>query len=301
MRSESLVVYTTWYPGIEPYLDAWGRSVRAQTDPSFRLVVGVDRIAPDRWVSRLGLDVRTQWVMARAGASPARVRQTALESVVEDADAVVFVDSDDLLEPSRVAAARAGLATSDVIACALRLADATGEDLGETFGPPAGSDAAADLPRYNVFGLSNSAYRMTTLRACLPIPDTCVLIDWLLATRAWAFGARLAFDATPRMIYRQGAASATRVSPPFGARQVLESTDLVLGHYRTTLGSSPALPAAPAAALSAACDRAERFRRSVSDSPGILSRYVDALNALPPRRVWWWTVANSELEYLWMN
>lgn len=301
MGAERLVVYTTWYPGVEPYLDAWGRSLRAQTDPFFRLVVGVDGISPGEWVSRLGLDGRARWVIAPSGASPARVRQTALERVIEDADEVVFVDSDDILEPSRVAAAREGLAAFDVVGCALKLADETGADLGETFGPAAGNDVAADLPHYNVFGFSNSAYRTGTLRACLPIPDGCVLIDWLLATRAWAFGARLAFDATPRMIYRQGASSATRVSPPFSPRRVLEATDLVLGHYRIALENPPALPTAAAASLSAARDRAERFRGAVLDSPETLARYVDALNDLPPRLVWWWPVANPELEHLWMN
>ena len=38
VSGDRLVVYTTWYPGVEPYLDAWGRSLRAQTDPAFRLV-----------------------------------------------------------------------------------------------------------------------------------------------------------------------------------------------------------------------------------------------------------------------
>ncbi|HEX7579047.1 MAG TPA: hypothetical protein VF580_03540 [Thermoanaerobaculia bacterium] len=301
MPVDRLVVYTTWYPGVEPYLDAWGSSVREQTDLSFRLVVGVDGITPGEWVSRLGLDSRTRWVMAPAGASPARVRQTALESVVEDADEVVLVDSDDILEPSRVAAAREGLAKSDVVGCALKLADETGAELGGTFGPAAESDAAADLPHHNVFGLSNSAYRVATLRSCLPIPDGCALVDWLLATRAWAFGARLAFDSTPRMVYRQGVSSATRVSPPFSGRHVLAATDLVLGHYHVALENPPALPAAPTAALVAARDRAERFRQVISDSPETLGRYVAALNELPPRLVWWWAVANPELEHLWMN
>lgn len=301
MRGDRLVVYTTWYPGIEPYLGEWGRSVRAQTDQSFLLVVGLDRIEPGRWASRLGLDAGTRWVTAPAGASPARVRQTALETVVGDADSIVFVDSDDILEPGRVAAARVGLVASDVVACALRLADETGTEVGETFGPAADTDAAADLPRYNVFGLSNSAYRAEALRACLPIPDTCVLIDWLLATRAWAFGARMAFDATPHMVYRQGAARATRVTPPFEGAQVLEATKLVLGHYRIVLGHPPTLPVVQFDSLVSARDRAERFHKAVSDSPRTLSRYVDALNALPPRRIWWWAVANPQLEHLWMN
>ena len=177
-----------------------------------------------------------------------------------DADAVVFVDSDDILDPSRVAAAREALATADVVGCALRLADETGAELGAIFGPAGGALVAADLPRTNVFGLSNSAYRVATLRSCLPIPDACALVDWLLATRAWAFGARLAFDSTPRMVYRQGAASATRVSPPFDARHVLAATDLVLGHYRVALESS----AGPAGGPGGRSRRRPRSRGTVS-------------------------------------
>lgn len=299
MGVERLAVYTTWYPGVEVHLDAWARSLRGQTDPVFRLVVGVDRIEPGPWVSRLGLGPETRCVMAESGASPARVRQTGLERALEDADAIVLVDSDDILEPSRVAAARDRLESSDVVACALRLADASGTELGETFGTEAARDADHGLPQYNVFGLSNSAYRAATLRACLPIPDACQLIDWLLATRAWARGARMSFDVTPRMIYRQGSASATRVSPPFSPDQVLRATELVLGHYVMLLEGPHALPTGPTRAIVAARDRAERFRRAVSGSPEALSRYVDALNRLPPRYVWWWTVANPELEAIW--
>ena len=215
---------------------------------------------------------------APTGASPAHVRQTALEAVVEESDAVVFVDSDDILDPSRVAAARDALATSDVVACALRLADATGVELGETFGPLAETDPAAELPTYNVFGLSNSAYRTDV--ACLPAHPGRVR-PHRLASRdtGLGFGARMVFDDTPRMVYRQGASRATRVSPPFDAEQVLDATSLVLGHYRLVLDNPPALPAAVAASLAAARDRAERFRRAISASPRILSRYIDALNA----------------------
>ena len=301
MSSEELVVYTTWHPGLEAYLSDWGRSVRAQTDSAFRLVVGVDGIEAEPWIARLNLQQKVQWIAVPTGASPAQVRQAALQAIVDDASAVAFVDSDDILEPSRIAGARNALVGADVTACALRLADASGKDFGEVFGPPEGLDPVADLPYHNVFGLSNTAYRSVTLRACLPIPDECVLIDWLLATRAWALGARMAFDATPRMIYRQHSASATRVSPPFTADQILKATNLVLGHYRLVLDSRPALPSVPASVLRSAFTRVERFHDAVSTSPEMLARYVDALNHLAPCYVWWWTVANSELEHLWMN
>jgi glycosyltransferase involved in cell wall biosynthesis len=299
LRSEELVVYTTWYSGLDAVIEEWGRSVKAQTDTNFELVVGVDGVSPEPWVARMDLHQRVRWFSAPGGASPARVRQVALQRIVEQASAVVFVDSDDILDESRVAAAREGLAGAEVVACGVRLADATGRILGGVLGPSDGPDPVTDLPYHNVFGLSNTAYRSATLRACLPIPDDCVLIDWLLATRAWGHRATMMFDTTPRMTYRQGAESPTRVSPPYTEDQVLKATDLVLGHYALVLRGARALPAATAAALESAHRRAVRFRNIVSGSREMLSRYVEALNRLAPRYVWWWAVANPELENLW--
>ena len=59
------------------------------------------------------------------------------------------------------------------------------------------------LVRNNVMGLSNTAYRSDLLRRCLPIPTEAELMDWLLAVRSLALGARLQFDPEPRMWYRQ--------------------------------------------------------------------------------------------------
>ena len=37
-------VYTTVYPGVEPYLLDWYRSLRQQTDQEFQLWIGLDMI-----------------------------------------------------------------------------------------------------------------------------------------------------------------------------------------------------------------------------------------------------------------
>ena len=72
--------------------------------------------------------------IARPGDTPARLRQRALAEMVTSYDRIVFVDADDLLQHSRVAAAREALATCDVVGCALRLIDERGVDMGVTFG-----------------------------------------------------------------------------------------------------------------------------------------------------------------------
>jgi len=301
MEPERLALYTTVYPGVERYLPDWYRSVQAQTDKNFDLWIGVDSLTEDQVIEAIGQDPRARWFKAHDDVTPAAIRQGAIEEIIQSYPAVVFVDSDDLLEPSRVEAARNDLRTWDVSACALHIIDESGRKLGATFGLLEVDDLRALLPRYNVFGLSNTAYRSDMLRGCLPLPDGCDLIDWQLATRAWLLGAKLHFDSIPRMSYRQYSANIARVIPPYTPEYVLLATRRVLGHYRDLLEGGSLFPDRSNGMLDAARSRAEEFERSIAHSPRILGSYVDALNRLRPRYVWWWCVAHPDLENLWKN
>jgi hypothetical protein len=241
------------------------------------------------------------WVEAVEGDTPATLRQRAFAALVSRYDSIVFVDADDVLLPERVESARQMLATFDVTGCALRLIDEHDADLDMTFGPADDDDLPSMLIRWNVFGLSNSAYRASALARCLPVPAECVLIDWLLATRALISGATFGFDREPRMLYRQYARNTARVRPPFTTETVLTATALVEGHYRA-LFESPWTwdwPLEARGPFEAARTRVAAFAEAMRSSPAILDRYVTALNQLPPRGVWWWAVANPELEHLW--
>ena len=302
MTMSRLAVYTTWYPGVERFLPEWSRSLRDQTDRNFDLWVGVDGLDFRKAAEPLGTPSGTRWVVAEPGATPARVRERALSRIVQEYPAVVFVDSDDLLMPSRVAAARAALEKHDVVGCALKIVDEEGKDLGARFGPPAGAEWAELLPRHNVFGLSNSAYRSDVLRQLLPLPEDCILIDWLFATRAWAQGHNLFFDEVPGMSYRQYGTNVAKVLPPFFEEGVVRATECVAGHYRLVLDNPlRRLGPVPRARLEAAHARFTIFEKFLAASPDGRRQYLEALNGLTPRYVWWWAVANSELEHLWMN
>jgi hypothetical protein len=298
--TSTLALYTTIYPGAERFLSEWYRSVQAQTDQGFSLWVGLDTLEVDAVRESIGADPDAMWVRSAAGATPAEVRQRALDRAVAECDGIVFVDCDDVLYPSRVASARAALQTAHLVGCSLRVVDEQRRPLGMTFGLPRNAEPYAVFPRNNIFGLSNSAIRSDLLRQCLPLPASCVLVDWFLSTRAWLLGARLAFSPQVEMDYRQHGANLARVAPPFDESQVLRDTERVSEHFRM-LRAAPLPGASPnrlAQVIRVATD-IEAFYGCVALRPPELEKYVRALNAMTAVPVWWWCVANPALRHMW--
>jgi hypothetical protein len=294
-------LYTTFYPAAWKYFAAWYDSVCSQTDREFDIWIGLDAISRREAEEHLGRTVSANWMQNDCGGSPADMRNKAFYRLAGEYDQIVLTDADDVLEGTRMAAARRELAANEVAGCALRMIDKEGRDLKPVFMPD-GSDRIDEiLLRHNVFGLSNSAYRAEVLARCLPIPPDCILIDWLLVTRAWSLGARLSFDYVPRMYYRQYEANIASVLPPFSEPQVAISTTRVLTHYSYLLHSTWPLPPRCRKEIEDAQAEVQAFRHATTSSPRLLKRYVSALNSLEPKYVWWWCVANSALEKLWKN
>ena len=299
---QRIALYTTIYPGVEAYLPDWYGSVQAQTDQDFQLWIGLDAIDAGTVETAIGAHLEAIWVPSEPGNTPARIRQRSLAQIVEVSDAVVLVDSDDILHPTRIAAARAALQTSELSACALRLVDQHRQDLGTTLTLPERAVPDTILPRNNVYGFSNSAYRSELLQRCLPFPASAALVDWFLATKAWLMGAKLAFDPIVRMEYRQHVANMAPIRFPFDANQVIRDTKKVWEHY-CLLHASPmekVLPDRWAQVQEAATD-VQLFSEQVISQPKRLENYVRNLNALEPQVVWWWDVAQPALQWMWKN
>ena len=301
MTRNDTALYTTFYPGVERYLHAWWKSVQAQTDREFDIWIGLDAMNSEDAEAAMGARVKANWLPFGSGSTPANIRQEAFALLTQQYKSIVLVDADDVLCPTRVEAGRQALSKAGVGGCALRLIDDKGSDLGGVFAPRRAMQWETFLIRHNVFGLSNTAYRAEVLRQCLPLPANCILIDWLLATRAWALGEDLSFDYTPRMFYRQHANNTAGVLAPFTEAQVLVACSRVLSHYQCALESPWLLPRRQREALTDAQSRVDQFRRSIERSPAVLNKYVIALNGLPSEYVWWWCVAHADLESIWKN
>lgn len=299
--TDQLALYTTVYPSVRQFLNQWYDSVLSQTDKNFDIWIGLDAIEPDEIKEILGQDLEAFWVPAEKGDSPAQVRGRALEKIVKQYPAVVLVDSDDLLEPTRLEGARVSLEKNDIVACAMRIIDSEGKDTGFVFGPPEGTDLRKLLVRNNVFGLSNSAYRSEILEKCFPIPPESLAVDWYLVTNARALNARLHFDFTIRMAYRQYSENTAKVLPPFTENQIKQATELVLNHYKVALTHIAELPPDQRRALENAQHRVEAFYIALKNNTDVFKRYVQALNSQPISKMWWAMVSNSQLEHIFLS
>ena len=297
-----LAMYTAVYPGVEPYLRDWYRSVETQTDRDFVLWISVDGLSVDAVSAAIGSKPAATWVTSKKGDTPAAVRQRGLEKVLQSFDRIVLVDSDDILCPTRVEAAREALESTDVYACALRLVDRVGRDLGKTMTLPSGLSPADVLPSGNICGLSNTAYRRDALRRCLRIPSTAFAPDWYLATKAWLNGASMMFDPEPRMLYRRDGRNMVVVGPPYTAEQVSRDTDRVLEHFRLILSEAGEVQSsARFEMLVRALRDTESFFQFVVLSPPALSDYVRRLNDITESSTWWGHVAAPMLREMWSS
>lgn len=295
-----LALSTTVYPAVLPYLRAWHASVLAQDDDGFDLWVAADGVTAEQVAAAVGAPLGASWVDAVAGDTPTTLRARAMSILVERYPAIVFVDADDELEPTRISAARAALAEHDVSACGLLLVDEAGGGIGGVVAPASTADALEHLPMWNVFGLSNTAYRAATLERCLPVPADTALVDWYLATAAWGQDARMEFDFTPRMRYRQHPGNIARVMPPYTPEYLRRAAALVERHH-VAVRRGRWLAAGKRERMERAADRVSAFRRWSEFVPGALDRYCTALHRLPAVHAWWWCVAHPDLEAMWSS
>jgi glycosyltransferase involved in cell wall biosynthesis len=288
---------TAVYPAVMPYLADWYTSVTRQSQRRFDLCVLLDGVAPAA-VAAAGGPAEARWQVVDSAAGIGAARSAGLVALVDDYDVLVLVDADDELEPERVEAAIASMAGADVGVTGMRLVDERGCDLGLEFVPPAQPDWQELIIRCNVIGLSNSAWRTAMLRRCLPAPPAAAAVDWCLATRAIAAGARIASDPAPRMRYRQHSRNVSAIVPPFTPPQLMQACDHVLAHFEGLLKDAAGLPAGWPSRLRQRRDDVKRFGERMTDAAA-RARYLDGVNALTPPLYWWALVAHPGLRHLW--
>lgn len=294
-----ITLYTTIHPGTRPFLKEWYESVRAQTDSSFDLWVGIDGVTVEETCTIVGEDLEARWIEAKDNDTPAQVRERAWRALIPKTDAVVMVDADDVMHPERVEAAGRQIRHHDGVGCSLQLVGEKGESLGHKMPPETCSSAERALPQYNIFGLSNTTYRTDVLKRSLPIPSDVILVDWYIATMAWLRGDDLAFDRSVRMDYRQHEDSTLSVLPPFTPEDIRTATDVVQNHFKRVIQNIPSETLdGRLGVLQRARKRISNFADQISDAEW-LRYYTRHLNQTAPTPLWWACVAHPSLDSLW--
>ena len=289
------------YPEGTEFLPDFFKSLSTQTDTKFDLWIGLDRIRKREIAKFFSDDFPITCIERETNESNITLRQRAIEQMIEHYNSIVFVDSDDILAPSRVSVSRSSMKHYDVYGCAMKIIDESGTDMNISFKMPPQIDISSLIPQFNIFGLSNTTYSSSVLCNCLPFPKDCVLLDWFLATRAWLQGARMCFDPKERMLYRQWSLNTARVIPPFTPEIIILSTERVLYHYHCILNNIPEIPDSKRVLFETAQNNVESFYNSIKQSPKKFQEYVRKLNQLPSNHIWWVCVAHPDLEEIWKN
>ena len=291
-------LYSTLYPAIAAYLEPFFTSIEKQGDRDFDLWLGLD----DMDETRLGTFLlQNAYFVQGKNDSPASLREKALLEICQTYDAVILVDSDDILLPERVQKARASLENCDAYGLALELIDEGGKALNLSFQSDGESDWARYLSRVNVFGFSNTAYRCKVLKDCFPIPKETVMVDWLVISQVVAQKASLYFDPQPHMLYRQYSDNTARVISPFMPKQIQRACDLVLAHYGYLFELFEVKPAKNVEFTRKALERqtvVRQFAQFIQNEAN-LRAYTEKINYLKAIYSWWEIVAHPDLEYLW--
>jgi hypothetical protein len=298
---KKIALFTTVYPEGKQFLPDFFTSLSTQKDKKFDLWVGLDRTQEAELDEFFSDIYKVIFIERKNTESNSSFRQRAIELMIERYNIIIFVDSDDILSDTRVSSSRSSLEYHDMYGCAMKIIGEQGEDLNLLFDMPPDSRIESILPRFNIFGMSNTCYSSDILKKCLPFPIDCVLLDWFVATRAWALGARIYFDPVQRMSYRQHSLNIARVIAPFTEKQIIESTKLVLAHYNLVLSKIPELHESKRRLIQDSQEYVELFYSSISKSPEKFREYVRRLNNLPINHIWWSCVAYPDLEDLWRN
>ncbi|KQC08831.1 MAG: hypothetical protein APR54_04150 [Candidatus Cloacimonas sp. SDB] len=299
MSKNNTALFTTVYPEGTIYLRDWYLSVVSQNTENFDIWVGCDRISPDFAQDAMGSHLNATWIIRRDDESPAQFRERTVRQMIDEYSYIIFVDSDDILNPTRVLSAQKALAHHDVYGCAMQIIDESGMNTPIIFSAPVSVSFQELLLTNNIFGLSNTAYCSDILKKCLPFPKDVILLDWFIATRAMINDADLYFDKEINMKYRQHSLNTARVVPPFTKEQIIKATELVIQHYELLLTNIPEIGSIIKRNIIRERENVKLFYDCIRQSEEIFSEYIQKLNEMPSEHIWWSCVAHKELEQLW--
>ena len=274
-------VVTAVYPGAEAYFPECLKSLEAQSDRDFCLVVA-DAGMP-------GLEEQLQAysgpVRVRpASGTPARVRKAAIaESLATGAEWLVFLDADDIAETNRIEALRVRANDSDVLFNDLVMFGAGFKDPASMLSGRFRDGDTITLDKLNdgnCLGLSNTAARAHILAGIYQaVPDDVVAVDWALFSLALGESGCAVYVGNTSTWYRQHAAT------------TVSATDLSEARIRASVAAKArhyAFLADHDAAFAARTEQFTQLARTLERDTAFASRYCAAIREIEIDQPLWW-------------
>jgi hypothetical protein len=235
---------TVLHAGSARYFDAFLAALDAQTDLDFELLILNDAASwPESTAAtaqRRMAELPFRWRWVDVAGSIVEIRKRGLSILREQrpADAVIFIDSDDLMAPNRVEICKANLKPKEVLVNELIL-------FGEEQVPCAllkhrfvdrQELQLADVTHSNCLGLSNTALLVEDVtRRFQEIPDDTIAFDWAFYTGLLHDGCQARFISGTSTWYRQHADNSASLIDMDDAR-ILRSVLVKAQHYRYVAG-----------------------------------------------------------------
>ena len=199
-----ITLFTVVYPGCEPYLGRFFRSVSEQEFKHFDLLILNDGLDD---LNNFTGDLRPRIDEVAVSGTIADVRRKGLQLLMgRPAEKIIFADADDYLSPNRIKTANQALEEYDIYVNDLTTVTAdettvTKHYLRHRLGVEFVIQTPFILDK-NVIGLGNTAVRKTALQD-LPIPSDTIAVDWMIFTDMLLKGKRAVFKSDALSYYRQ--------------------------------------------------------------------------------------------------
>lgn len=203
---KSTVVLTFTYPSVKEYFDEFLKSMNAQTERNFDLIIvndGLENVA-DKVGDFPLLDIS----IFNCEKTPAKNREFGLRLVKEKGyKYCILADSDDCFSENRVADSVKVLQNSDIVANDLTISNNKGTILIEKYFSKRLVDGYI-IPREflrekNILGFSNTAFKTELIDFDIIIPEDLRIVDWYFYTLLLNKGCKATFTSKSITYYRQ--------------------------------------------------------------------------------------------------
>ena len=194
------------FPGCEPFLADYLRSIREQTDQNFSIMLLNDGVkgADTKVIENLigfGLEI-----LSGAG-SPANNRVKLINRCIDAGfKKIIFSDVDDVMAPNRAEVVNSLLERHDLVVNDLHLISENGEVIRpEVVSSRLGNQRAfefEDLVEKNFCGMTNMSF-CAPISGEIRVPRHAVAVDWLIASQLLLNGRQGLFTSSTTTGYRQ--------------------------------------------------------------------------------------------------